>query len=114
MLKFVSVLFLSILATTITFGSDLKIVENKKVCMVNNTVFESDQIPVKVADKTYYGCCEMCKSKLSSDPSSRVAIDPVSKKEVDKSKAIIAAGSDKKVVYFENTANYKKFVGTKK
>jgi len=43
----------------------LKIVEAKKVCMVNNHVFDKDQIPISVAGKTYYGCCQMCKERLA-------------------------------------------------
>ena len=66
-----------------------KKVESEKVCMVTDMLFERKQIPVKVADTTYYGCCENCKARLSEDASVRKAIDPISGKSVDKSKASI-------------------------
>jgi len=80
----------------------LKRVETKKVCMITNAVFEKDQIPVPVEGKTYYGCCEMCKERLAKDASSRVAVDPVTGKNVDKATAVIAAQADGKVLYFES------------
>jgi YHS domain-containing protein len=80
----------------------LKKVETKKVCMVNNTVFEKDQIPVQVSGKTYYGCCEMCKERLAKDAAARVATDPVTGKQVDKATAVIAAKPDGTVLYFES------------
>lgn len=80
----------------------LKKVEAKKVCMVNNQVFDKDQIPVQVENKTYYGCCEMCKEKLTKDAAARTAVDPVTGKTVDKATAVIAALPDGKVLYFES------------
>lgn len=80
----------------------LKKVETKKVCMINNTVFEKDQIPVQVSGKTYYGCCEMCKERLAKEAEARVATDPVTGKKVDKATAVIAAKQDGTVLYFEN------------
>jgi YHS domain-containing protein len=80
----------------------LKRVETKKVCMVNNAVFEKDQIPVQVSGKTYYGCCEMCKERLAKDVTARTATDPVSGKTVDKATAVIAAKADGTVLYFES------------
>lgn len=80
----------------------LKVVEAKKVCMVNNQLFEKDQIPISVEGKTYYGCCEMCKERLAKDAAARTAVDPVTGKKVDKAKAVIAALPDGKVLYFES------------
>ena len=80
----------------------LKRVETKKVCMVNNQVFDKDQIPVQVEGKTYYGCCEMCKERLANDVAARTAVDPVTGKKVDKATAVIAAMEDGKVLYFES------------
>src|SRR5689334_24437539 len=80
----------------------LKRVPAKHVCMVNNTLFDKDQIPVAVDGKTYFGCCEMCKGRLAQDASMREAVDPVSGKTVDKAKAVIGAKPDGKVLYFEN------------
>ena len=85
--------------------------ETKKVCMINNQVFEKDQIPVQVEGRTYYGCCEMCKEKLAKDAAARQAVDPVSGKTVDKAKAVIAALPDGKVLYFESVETLAKYKG---
>jgi YHS domain-containing protein len=92
-----------------TASPAVKRVEAKKVCMVNNHVFERDQIPVKVEDRTYYGCCEMCKERLAKDAAIRSAVDPVSGKPVDKAKAVIAAQEDGTVLYFESEASLAKY-----
>jgi len=91
--------------------ASLKRVETKKVCMINNQVFEKDQIPVEVEGRTYYGCCEMCKERLANDKASRTAVDPVSGKEVDKAKAVIAALPDGSVLYFESEETLGKYKG---
>ena len=84
-------------------------VESKYVCMVNNQRFDKELIPVQVNDRTYYGCCDMCKEKLQNNPKSRVAVDPVSHKEVDKSIAVIGAAPDGKVFYFESVKNLRQY-----
>jgi YHS domain-containing protein len=89
----------------------LQRVETQKVCMINNQVFEKDQIPVEVEGRTYYGCCEMCKERLTKDPASRTAVDPVSGKTVDKSEAVIAALPDGRVLYFESEETLAKYEG---
>jgi YHS domain-containing protein len=87
----------------------LKRVEAKKVCMVNNAVFEKDQIPIAVEGKTYYGCCEMCKERLAKDAEARTGVDPVTGKKVDKATAVIAALPDGTVLYFESEETFKKY-----
>ena len=47
-------------------------VDSKYVCMVTNKLFPNVQIPVEVADKTYYGCCEMCKAQLANNPEKKL------------------------------------------
>jgi len=89
--------------------AELVRVEAKYVCMPNNKRFEKEQIPIEIEDKTYYGCCKMCVNMLKLDPKVRVAIDPVSGRQVDKSVAVIGAASDNKVYYFENEQNLKRF-----
>ena len=84
-------------------------VDSKYVCMVTNKLFTAEQIPVVVSDKTYYGCCEMCKAQLANNPSKRVAVDPVSGKTVDKADSVIGAASNGKVYYFESEENLSKF-----
>ncbi len=89
--------------------SSLKIVEPQFVCMVNNKLFNDEQIPVNVEGKTYYGCCEMCKGKLENNIQSRVSIDPVSGVKVDKATSVIGVTASGKVYYFENKSNLQKF-----
>ena len=75
------------------------------VCMVNDTRFPVPQIPVPVAGKTYFGCCEMCKGRLAGDRAVRTAVDPVSGNQVDKATATIGALPSGKVLYFESDKN---------
>jgi YHS domain-containing protein len=84
-------------------------VDPQRVCMVNDSLFPKDQIPVRVGDKTYFGCCEMCKGRLADDAAVRQAVDPVSKKTVDKATAVIGAQPDGSVLYFENAANLARY-----
>lgn len=91
----------------------LKKVETKKVCMINNQVFDKDQIPVEVDGKTYFGCCAMCKERLAKDAESRKAVDPVSLKEVDKATAVIGADAEGNVQYFENEKNLEAYSAKK-
>ena len=87
----------------------LKRVEAQYVCMVNNAVFQSPQIAVEVEGKTYYGCCPMCKDKLTKSSDMRTATDPVTGASVDKASAIIGALPDGKVFYFESEEAFKKY-----
>lgn len=80
-------------------------VDSDKVCMVNDASMSTEQIPVKVKGKTYYGCCAMCKARLVNDASARQAVDPVSGKKVDKARAVIGALAGGKVLYFESEKN---------
>ncbi|HKP64198.1 MAG TPA: hypothetical protein VJV78_45995 [Polyangiales bacterium] len=79
--------------------------EPSLVCMVNNQYMGKAQIPVVVEGKTYFGCCEMCKSRLANDPTSRAATDPVSGASVDKAAAVIGRDPSGAVQYFENAKN---------
>ena len=90
-------------------GAALQVVDAKYVCMINNQRFNKVQIPIEVEGRTYYGCCEMCKGKLGGDPKSRVAVDPVSGKEVDKAGAVIGVDADGAAFYFENAENLKRY-----
>jgi YHS domain-containing protein len=101
-------------ATGMAMGSDAtkasgkltKMEDHKKICMVTNKAFEKDQIPIEVEGRTYYGCCEMCKTALSSDPEKRTAVDPISNKKVDKSSAVIGVDPKGRVLYFENDKTF--------
>lgn len=79
--------------------------------MVNNQFMGRPQIPVTVDDKTYYGCCETCKGRLTSDPASRTAVDPVSGHAVDKATAVIAKAENGAVLYFESETTFAKYSG---
>jgi YHS domain-containing protein len=107
LLGFLSLLL--VLATAPVRAEPLRRVEAKRVCMVNNTAFDKDQIPVDVGGKMYFGCCEMCKGRLAQDASIRQAVDPVSGKTVDKATAIIGATPEGKVYYFESEKTFAEY-----
>lgn len=88
---------------------ELTIVPNKEVCMVNNTYFGKPQIPVQVAGKTYYGCCEGCKKTLAEDAGARTASDALTNAPIDKATAVIAKKADDTVLYFASKENFKKY-----
>jgi YHS domain-containing protein len=86
-----------------------KIDDPSYVCMVNNEVMGKPQIPVKVGNQTYYGCCKMCVGTLTNDRKARFAKDPVSGREVDKAKAFIGAKPNGEVLYFESEKTFQSF-----
>lgn len=47
----------------------------------------------------------MCKGKLQTNLASRISIDPVSGKQVDKATSVIGAAANSCVYYFENEKN---------
>lgn len=96
--------------TTVPVAGALTRVEPNLVCMINNQFMGTPQIAVDVEGTTYYGCCEMCKTKLANDPSSRSAIDPVSGSTVDKAHAVIGKTETGAVVYFESEQNLAAYV----
>lgn len=84
-------------------------VEAKRVCMVNNEVFERDMIPVEFEGKTYFGCCDMCKRTLTEKVEARTAVDPINGKPVDKATAICGALPDRTVLYFESEQTFAEY-----
>lgn len=81
------------------------------VCMVNDAYMGNKQLEVEVEGRMYYGCCEMCKTRIPQDATVRAAVDPYTLKSVDKAEAyIVIIGNNGEVAYFENEDNYKKFV----
>ncbi len=87
-------------------------VESKKVCFVNNQFMSSDQIPVIVDNKTYYGCCEGCVTKLQQNLGNvRFSIDPLTGEKVDKATAyiVLKQGGGIDVQYFASEKNYLAF-----
>lgn len=83
-----------------------RVADPSLICMVTNQFMGRPQIPIEADGRTYYGCCEMCKGRLANDPSSRVATDPVSQRQVDKSVAVIGMTADGGTVYFESEQNF--------
>lgn len=75
------------------------------VCMMNDMVMGAPQAPVEVAGKTYYACCADCVKRLNADVKTRVAVDPVSGRPVDKSAAVILEGERGEALYFESEEN---------
>jgi len=92
-------------------GAVALVTDRSLVCMVNDAYMGRPQIPVEVAGLTYYGCCEMCKTRLAREPATRSAVDPVSHRPVDKATAVIAVDHGGTVWYFENEANYASWSG---
>jgi YHS domain-containing protein len=86
-----------------------KVADPSLVCMVNDMDMGKAQIPVVVEGRTYYGCCAMCKERLSKDAAIRAAVDPVSGKKVDKAKAVIGKRPDGSVIYFESEKNLREY-----
>jgi len=74
-----------------------------------NRVFDKELLPAVVEGKTYFGCCEGCQATLQKDPKSRIAVDPVTGKVVDKATAVIGALPNGVVRYFENEQTMKQF-----
>jgi YHS domain-containing protein len=89
-------------ATDAAPNSLVVVQERNQVCMVNDQYMGREQIPVTIAEKTYYGCCPMCQGRLERDPGARAAKDPVSGSVVDKATAVIGRAPSGQVFYFEN------------
>jgi len=92
-----------------TAGSLTLIPDANQVCMVNNQFMGRDQIPMQFEDRTYYGCCAGCVTRIQSDPSVRVATDPVTGHQVDKATAVMAQDSEGNVQYFESQGSFAQF-----
>ena len=88
--------------------------DRSQVCMVTDKYLGRPQIPVVVEGSTYYGCCEMCKGRLTSEPATRWALDPLSGKSVDKAKAIIGSDRSGSILYFESADNFSAYARQQK
>jgi len=86
---------------------ELEIVDNEKVCMVNDRFMSVKQIPIAVDGITYYGCCQNCVKQIQDNLGYvRYSKDPISGKKVDKAHAIIVQNKeDGTVQYFESNAS---------
>tara|TARA_B100000508_G_scaffold138607_1_gene135059 strand:- start:203 stop:598 length:396 start_codon:yes stop_codon:yes gene_type:complete len=81
------------------------------VCYVTNRYMGTDQIPVEVEGKTYYGCCQGCVGNLKKNRKIRYAIDPLTGEEVDKALAyiVLKPRGGGAVLYFSSRENYLKY-----
>ncbi|WP_421773833.1 hypothetical protein [Gracilimonas sp.] len=87
----------------------LKLVEVRFVCLMTDRSFDEEQIPVNIDGIIYYGCCNNCVKNLKEQEENRYAVDPVSKKRINKATAVIGASADNSVYYFESEENLKRF-----
>jgi len=91
------------------FAESGNVDKRETVCAVQDAVGAKAGIPHEVNGKTYYLCCEGCRSSIQKEPEKyTIAIDPVSGKKVDKAEAMIY-NLDGKAFYFENDSNRKTF-----
>jgi YHS domain-containing protein len=86
-----------------------RVTDARLVCMVNNQYMGAPQIPVPVAGKVYYGCCEACRERLLTDASLRTARDPLTQQPVDKADAIMAREPGGAILYFASEDNLKRY-----
>ncbi len=112
------ILFAWVLMAKNALAADLAIEEpqRSRVCMMQDTIMAVPAIPLERDGKTYYGCCEMCKEKIASEPARyTLAKDPLSGKVVDKAVASLLSVNGR-VLYFEsdvNRARFRKSLGGK-
>ncbi len=85
------------------------LLDHKLVCMASDKYHGVDQTAVIVADKTYYGCNQKAIRDLNTNEEMRFAIDPYSKKSVDKALAFISIDPNRtgSILYFESEENLK-------
>lgn len=86
-----------------------RVTDRSRICMVNDKVMGQTQLPVLVAGKTYYGCCAGCVGRLNNDRKARVAEDPETGREVDKSEAVILQDERGKALYFESEKTARRY-----
>lgn len=104
-----SVILMLTLATGLVLATSGNIDKKEYVCMMQDMVLGKPGIPIQFEGKTYYGCCEMCKEKIKSEPQKYTkAVDPVSGKSVDKASSFIYS-LEGSAYYFGSEANRKSF-----
>jgi len=88
-------------------------ISHNKICMVDD-IYQGDYptLSVRLSNNTYYGCDSKAIHELSSKQDVRFAIDPVTKRKVDKSLAVVGLHPkrDGKVLYFESNETLKKYM----
>ncbi len=105
---FLSTLMLAV-ATALMMAATGNVDKKEYVCMMQDMVLGKPGIPIQFEGRTYYGCCEMCKEKIKTEPQKyTTALDPVSQKPVDKASSFIYS-VDGSAYYFTTEANRKTF-----
>jgi len=88
-------------------------IAHNKVCMVDD-IYQGDYptLPLALFNKTYYGCDVRATQDLVSKKEFRVAIDPVTKRKIDKASAVIGLHPkrDGKVLYFETKETFTQYL----
>lgn len=86
------ILVLGLTVSSLVANTSGNIDKREYVCMMQDMILAKPGIPIEHNGKRYYGCCEMCKEKIAREPEKyTTAVDPVSKKKVDKATAFIYA-----------------------
>ena len=105
----ICVLVFCLAGLVLAFAASGNVDKRDTVCAVQDTVGDKAGVPHTYNGKTYYLCCEMCRSSIKNEPEKyTIAADPVSGKKVDKAEAMIY-NLEGKAYYFENDANRKTF-----
>jgi len=52
-------------------GEEATRVPAERVCMVQDRIFTTAQIPIEMEGRTDYGCCAMCEGQLRRDAGAR-------------------------------------------
>ena len=86
-----------------------RVVDATRVCMVTDRVMGKPQFPVVVNDRTYYGCCAMCKDRLLRETAARWGRDPATGEPVDKATALMIQDASGNVMYFASEATLRRF-----
>jgi hypothetical protein len=88
-------------------------ISHSKICMVDD-IYQGDYptLPFRLSKSTYYGCDAKAIHELSTKQEVRFAIDPLTKRKVDKATAIIGLDPkrDGKVLYFESRDTFNKYL----
>jgi YHS domain-containing protein len=104
-----ALLLITTLCLPVAFAASGNVEKREYVCMMQDMVLTRPGIAIQYEGQTYYGCCEMCKQKIKNEPGKYTkAVDPVSKKAVDKAQAFIY-GIEGTAYYFSSEANRKTF-----
>ncbi len=100
---------LCLAGVVLSFAQSGNVDKRETVCAVQDTVGTKTGLPHLYNGKTYYLCCEGCRSSIKNEPGKyTIATDPVSGNKVDKAVAMIY-NLEGKAYYFENEANRKTF-----